>query len=72
MVIIMSITIQKMFFTSHKEQLLKDLSQRTGRSILHELNDDELNWLIEHIDKSLSINTNIVEKDRWTIWKAVK
>ncbi|WP_112180477.1 class I SAM-dependent methyltransferase [Paraliobacillus zengyii] len=56
----------------NKEQLLKDLSERTGRSILHELNDKELNLLITHIEKSLSINTNIIEKDRWTIWKAIK
>lgn len=56
----------------NKEQLLKDLSERTGRSILHELDDEDLKLLINHIEKSLSINTNIVEKDRWTIWKAVK
>lgn len=55
-----------------KEQLLNDLRNRTGRSILHELNDDELNLLIEHIDHSLAIDTDIIEKDRWTIWKAVK
>ncbi|WP_280771712.1 class I SAM-dependent methyltransferase [Salipaludibacillus daqingensis] len=56
----------------NKEQLLKDLRGRTGRSILHELDDEELELLINHIDKSLSTSTNIVEKDRWTIWMAVK
>ncbi|MDL4842407.1 class I SAM-dependent methyltransferase [Aquibacillus rhizosphaerae] len=56
----------------NKEQLLNDLSQRTGRSILHELDDKELKLLINHIDKSLENNSNIVEKDRWTIWKALK
>lgn len=56
----------------NKEQLLKDLSERTGRSILHELDDKELNLLINNIDKSISTDKNIVEKDRWTIWKAVK
>lgn len=55
-----------------KDQLLKDIIARTGRSILHELNDEELKLLVSHIDKSLSITTNIVEKDRWTIWKATK
>jgi hypothetical protein len=55
-----------------KEQLLKDLNERTGRSILHELDDKELNLLINRIDESISTNKNIVEKDRWTIWKAVK
>ena len=56
----------------NKEQLLKDLSTRTGRSILHELNDKELNLLINYIDKAITTESNIVEKDRWTIWKAVK
>lgn len=56
----------------NKEQLINDLRTRTGRSILHELDDQELDLLIEHIDKSLEKTTNIVEKDRWTIWKAVK
>jgi ubiquinone/menaquinone biosynthesis C-methylase UbiE len=56
----------------NKAQLLKDLNERTGRSILHELDDQELNELINHIDKSISTDKNIVEKDRWTIWKAVK
>ncbi|MGE7917136.1 class I SAM-dependent methyltransferase [Lysinibacillus xylanilyticus] len=55
-----------------KEQLLKDLLKRTGRSILHELDDEELNELVNYIEKSISIESSIVEKDRWTIWKAVK
>jgi len=57
---------------NNKEELLTDLSQRTGRSILHELDDKELKLLLNHIDQSLSNETRIVEKDRWTIWKAVK
>lgn len=56
----------------NKEQLLKDLGERTGRSILHELSDKELKLLTDYIDKSISTDHNIVEKDRWTIWKAVK
>ncbi|WP_053218334.1 class I SAM-dependent methyltransferase [Virgibacillus senegalensis] len=55
-----------------KEPLLEDIRKRTGRSILHELNDDELALLIKHIDHSLPSNSPITEKDRWTIWKAVK
>ncbi|WP_409292709.1 class I SAM-dependent methyltransferase [Peribacillus sp. SCS-37] len=55
-----------------KEHLLKDLSSRTGRSVLHDLDDKELQLLINHIDKSISASSDIVEKDRWTIWKAVK
>ncbi|APC47670.1 SAM-dependent methyltransferase [Virgibacillus halodenitrificans] len=56
----------------NKEQLFKDLSERTGRSILHELDDEELKSLIAHIDKSITTNQDLIEKDRWTIWKAVK
>lgn len=56
----------------NKEQLLKDLSERTGRSILHELDDKELNLLINYIDDSISTENNLIERDRWTIWKAVK
>ncbi|MGE7674174.1 class I SAM-dependent methyltransferase [Lysinibacillus sp. NPDC094403] len=55
-----------------KEQLIKDVQERTGRSILHELDDGELNELVNYIDKSISTESPIVEKDRWTIWKAVK
>ncbi|MFE8700107.1 class I SAM-dependent methyltransferase [Cytobacillus sp. FJAT-54145] len=54
-----------------KKELLDDLLARTGRSILHELDDQELNQLVDYIDKVLP-DTNIIEKDRWTIWKAVK
>ncbi|MFL0505787.1 methyltransferase domain-containing protein [Ureibacillus sp. 179-F W5.1 NHS] len=56
----------------NKVQLLDDLKERTGRSILHELDDKELNLLIHSIDDAVSKRTNIIEKDRWTIWKAVK
>lgn len=62
--------IRKVYDT--KEQLLRDLRARTGRSILHELNDKELQELINHIDATLATTDSIVEKDRWTIWKAVK
>lgn len=55
-----------------KKQLLDDLRERTGRSILHELEEKELLQLISHIDTSLSENKKIVEKDRWTIWIARK
>ncbi|WP_251551219.1 class I SAM-dependent methyltransferase [Neobacillus muris] len=55
-----------------KEQLQTDLLERTGRSILHELTDKELLELVRVIGHSISANSTIVEKDRWTIWKAVK
>ncbi|MBO1002558.1 class I SAM-dependent methyltransferase [Pseudogracilibacillus auburnensis] len=55
-----------------KKQLLKELSERTGRSILHELNNKELQLLQRYIDTSIKSDNNIVEQDRWTIWTAVK
>lgn len=55
-----------------QEQLLNDLRARTGRSILHEIDDEELNDLVNYIDQAITTESSIVEKDRWTIWKAVK
>ncbi len=55
-----------------KEDLLQDLRQRTGRSILHELDDQELHVLVSYIDDSIPAQSPIVEMDRWTIWAAVK
>lgn len=61
---------------SNTSELKTDLMNRTGRSILHELTDTQLEALVEEIeDKVMKENPNkepIVEKDRWTIWKAVK
>ncbi|WP_404451549.1 methyltransferase domain-containing protein [Virgibacillus necropolis] len=58
-------------FYPAKEDLLRDIQLRTGRSILHELNDQELEQLIEFLDDKI-VETEIIEKDRWTVWKAVK
>ncbi|MDY0394378.1 class I SAM-dependent methyltransferase [Virgibacillus halophilus] len=55
-----------------KQKLQQDLSERTGRSILHELNEEELDMLLAYIDRKLPANEKIYEKDRWTIWKAEK
>ncbi|KHD86623.1 class I SAM-dependent methyltransferase [Heyndrickxia ginsengihumi] len=55
-----------------KEELTADLLNRTGRSILHELNDKQLKALVEYIQLHLNNNEEIIEKDRWTIWKAIK
>lgn len=55
-----------------KEKLLADLRARLGRSILHALEDDELEKLVVYIDECITEETDIVERDRWTIWKAVK
>lgn len=55
-----------------KEELLEDVRQRKGRSILHELNDSEIESLVSFIDERLDEFGGIVEKDRWTIWNATK
>lgn len=56
---------------SSKKELLCDIRSRTGRSLLHELNDQELEQLVQFINGKLD-EKQIVEKDRWTIWKATK
>ncbi|PHM33228.1 class I SAM-dependent methyltransferase [Xenorhabdus innexi] len=53
-------------------QLADDFQMRKGRSILHELNDKEIAYLIDHIEMSLPSLTNIVENDYWTIWTGIK
>lgn len=55
-----------------KEKLLADIRARLGRSILHALEDDELEKLVLYIDDCITEERDIVEMDRWTIWKAVK
>jgi len=51
------------------DELERDLAARTGRSILHALDDVELHALIAFIRERIG-NPPIVEKDRWTIWSA--
>ncbi|QRG69815.1 class I SAM-dependent methyltransferase [Brevibacillus choshinensis] len=53
-------------------ELETDLLARTGRSILHELSDEELQQLVEHIGEKVSHQQNIEEQDHWTIWIGVK
>ncbi|WP_255248219.1 hypothetical protein [Terribacillus saccharophilus] len=55
-----------------KEKLLADIRARLGRSILHALEDDELEKLVLYIDDCITEERDIVEMDRWTVWKAVK
>jgi len=53
--------------------LESDLKARTGRSILHELSDNELQDLITYIHSQLESDTQpIVEQDHWTIWSALR
>lgn len=62
-------------YYSTLEELRQDLLSRTGRSLLHELSDAELQDLVTYITDQLTaagVTEGIVEQDRWTIWKAVK
>lgn len=55
------------------KELEQDLLLRTGRSILHELTDEEIQELVAYIaDKLQGTELPIVEQDRWTVWFAVK
>ncbi|WP_404458965.1 class I SAM-dependent methyltransferase [Oceanobacillus kapialis] len=64
--------LEKRQVYKEKNQLLNDIRQRTGRSILHELSDVELDKLINFISARLPDQKSIIEKDYWTIWKAIK
>ena len=56
------------------DELREDLLSRTGRSILHELSDEELADLVTYIQEQFHGNDEqaIVERDRWTLWSAQK
>ncbi|MFX1500648.1 MAG: class I SAM-dependent methyltransferase [Promethearchaeota archaeon] len=49
-----------------------DLRNRTARSILHELNNEELENLITYISNKITDSVSITEKDCWTIWTGVR
>ncbi|MET3695891.1 ubiquinone/menaquinone biosynthesis C-methylase UbiE [Bacillus oleivorans] len=55
-------------------ELEADLLNRTGRSILHELDNKQLISLVDFIKSQLynRRTQEIIEKDRWTIWTGVK
>lgn len=54
------------------ESLRTDLFARTGRSILHHLTDEELATLTESILSTREASFPLEERDRWTMWTAVK
>jgi hypothetical protein len=56
----------------HFAAFAEELQGRTGRSILHELSDEEMTELIALIAKQLPHEEKIVEKDQWTIWWATR
>lgn len=54
-----------------RDLLRQDLAARTGRSLLHDLDDRELETLIGFVEARLPAHGPIVEQDRWTVWSAV-
>lgn len=52
-----------------REDYLAEIRARTGRSILHELDDAELDHLVDALRRRLP-DGPLVEGDRWTVWAA--
>ena len=50
------------------DDLAAELRARSGRSILHELSDDELAELIAFLRQRLPQSEPLIDRDRWTIW----
>ena len=50
-----------------REDYLGEVAERTGRSILHELSDAELDHLVAELRRRLP-DGPVVERDRWTVW----
>lgn len=55
-----------------REDFLLEIGSRTGRSILHDLDDDELGELVAYLRERLPAEEPVVETDRWTLWRAVR
>ena len=54
-----------------RQDYLGEIAQRTGRSILHELSDAELDHLVDELRHRLPAGP-LVEQDRWTLWRGVR
>ena len=54
-----------------REDYLAEIAGRTGRSILHELDDDELGQLVDELHRRLPVGP-LVERDRWTLWRGTR
>jgi SAM-dependent methyltransferase len=52
-----------------REDYLAEIRTRTGRSILHDLDDEELDTLVTELRRRLPEGP-LVEQDRWTVWSA--
>ncbi|SHM07220.1 class I SAM-dependent methyltransferase [Roseibium suaedae] len=57
---------------SCREALAEDLLNRTGRSLLHELDDTDLETLIAEVLSHAPQEGKIRERDRWTLFMARK
>lgn len=55
----------------HRDEYLAELRTRAGRSILHELDDDQLADLVAALGGLLA-DGPLAESDRWTLWSATK
>ncbi len=51
-----------------RHEVRDDLMARTGRSILHELTDEQLGRLADHVERRLPAGVPIRETDHWTLW----
>ncbi len=54
------------------EQFVEDVRGRYGRSLLHELNDAEIEQLAHYLQNTFPADSELIESDRWTIWMARK
>ena len=52
-----------------REDYLSEIRARTGRSILHDLDDEELDHLVAELRRRLPEGP-LREQDRWTLWSA--
>ncbi|MFK0290687.1 class I SAM-dependent methyltransferase [Streptomyces sp. NPDC090442] len=55
-----------------RAEVRSDLLARTGRSILHELDEAQLAALADHIEARLPNGAAIRESDHWTVWTGVR
>lgn len=53
----------------HRDEYLAEVRARTGRSILHELDDDQLDTLVTTL-RGLLVDGPLIDSDRWTLWSA--
>ena len=57
---------------AHVAEFVADVQGRYGRSLLHELNDKELDQLAQYFTNTFPPDIELTEADRWTIWIARK